>query len=61
MNELLDLIEHSLHVEDESVIVANEAALRANIYKLAQVSALDGGERAAKARYLIRAAALALM
>jgi len=60
MNELLNLIEHSLHVEGETVIVANEAALRANIYKLAQVSALDGGERAANARYLIRAAALAL-
>ena len=60
MNKSLNLIEHSLHVEGKTVVVTNEAALRANVYKLAQVSALDGGERAAKARYLIRTAALAL-
>ena len=60
MNELLSLIEHSLYVKGETVIVVNEAALRANIDKLAHVSALDDGERAAKARYLIRMAALAL-
>jgi fructose/tagatose bisphosphate aldolase len=47
-------------VEGNLVTVANESILRANIGKLAQASALDGGERAAQARYLIRAAALAL-
>ena len=57
---IIKSIEHSLHLEGKTVVVTNEAALRANIYKLAQVSALDGGERAAKARYLIRTATLAL-
>ena len=56
----MHLIENSLRVEGETVIVTNESALRANIDKLAQVSALGEREEAAKARYLIRAAALAL-
>jgi len=60
MNELLSLIEHSLKIEGETVTILNESVLRANIGKLAKVSALDGGERAAQARYLIRAAALSL-
>ncbi len=60
MNELLSLVEHSLRVESGEVTVVNESILRANIGKLARVSALDCGERAAQARYLIRAAALAL-
>jgi len=60
MNRLLSLIEHSLQVNGDSITVINEPALRANIGKLAKVSALDGGERAAQARYLIRAAALTL-
>jgi hypothetical protein len=59
MNELLSIIEHSLRVEGEVVTVVNESVLRSNIGKLARVSALDNGERAAQARYLIRAAALA--
>lgn len=60
MNEVLSLVEHSLRVESGEVTVANESILRANIGKLARVSALDNGERAVQARYLIRAAALAL-
>jgi fructose/tagatose bisphosphate aldolase len=60
MNELLNLVEHSLRVKGGTVTVVNESILRANIGKLAQASALDGGQRASQARYLIRAAALAL-
>ena len=60
MNQLLKLIEDSLKIEGQIVTVVNEAVLRANIGKLAKISALDGGERAAQARYLIRVAALAL-
>ena len=30
MNELLNLIEHSLHVKGKTVVVTNEAVLRAN-------------------------------
>jgi fructose/tagatose bisphosphate aldolase len=60
MKELLNLIENSLLVEGAAVRVVNEDALRANIDKLAKVSALDGGTRAAQAGYLIRVAAQAL-
>lgn len=60
MNQLLSLVEHSLRVDGEVVTVTDESTLRANIRKLAEVSALDGTERAIKARYLIRSAALAL-
>ncbi len=60
MNEVLSLVEHSLRIKSGEVTVVNESILRANIGKLARVSALDNGERAAQARYLIRAAALAL-
>jgi fructose/tagatose bisphosphate aldolase len=60
MNQLLSLIENSLSVEGEVVRVTNETSLRANIRKLAEISALDGTERAFMARYLIRNAALAL-
>ena len=59
MNEVLSLVEHSLRIKSGEVTVVNESILRANIGKLARVSALDNGERAAQARYLIRAAALA--
>jgi fructose/tagatose bisphosphate aldolase len=60
MNQLLDLLENSLRVDGETFTIINEANLRTNIGKLAEVSALGGRERAADARYLIRAAALAL-
>jgi hypothetical protein len=49
-----------LSLDGDTVTVVNESLLRANIGKLARVSALDNGERAAQARYLIRAAAQAL-
>lgn len=58
--KMLELIEHSMHIDGNTVRVENESILRANIGNLARVSALDGGERAAQARYLIRAAAQAL-
>jgi fructose/tagatose bisphosphate aldolase len=60
MNRLLDLLDNSLRVDGETITIINEANLRANIGKLAEVSALDEGERAAKSRYLIRTIALAL-
>lgn len=52
--------DYGLSLDSDTVTVVNESILRANIGKLARVSALDGGESAAQARYLIRAAALAL-
>jgi len=60
MNKLLNLIEYSLKIEGETVVVVNEPVLRANIGELAKISALGEREQAAQARYLIRAAALAL-
>jgi len=52
--------DYGLSLDVDTVTVVNESLLRANIGKLARVSALDNGERAAQARYWIRAAALAL-
>ncbi|MBI5955034.1 MAG: class II fructose-bisphosphate aldolase [Chloroflexi bacterium] len=60
MEQLLHLIENSLQVDGEEISVVNEAVFRANIAKLAKVSALGEREEAAQARYLIRAAALNL-
>ena len=53
--------DYGLSLDGDTVTVVNESILRANIGKLARVSAMDNnGQRAAQARYLIRAAAQAL-
>ncbi|MBK9207432.1 MAG: hypothetical protein IPL71_03640 [Anaerolineales bacterium] len=53
----MNLTDYGLSLDGETVLVENESILRANIGKLARLSALDGSEHAAQARYLIRAAA----
>ncbi len=58
--ELLKAVEHSLHLERESVRVVDERKLRQTIGRLAEISALESGPRQGWARYLVRLAALEL-
>lgn len=60
MNDLLALLEGAIKVENGKVKVVEPSKLRKNIGQLARVSALETGERQATARYLTRAAALAV-
>jgi len=60
LNELLALVDHSIAVSDSTVQVKDEAGLRAGIGKLVEVSALGSGPKVGWARFLVRAAALAL-
>jgi fructose/tagatose bisphosphate aldolase len=60
LKELLSLVENSLSVEGHVVKVTDEARLRANVGRLVEVSALEGGARQGLARFLVRAAALEL-
>ncbi len=60
LSTVLEKIENSLTVEGTDVRIADEEKFRANIGKLVEISALDGGEAAGWARYLVRKAALEL-
>jgi fructose/tagatose bisphosphate aldolase len=57
INEILQAVDNSISFVDGKVAVKNEAAFRANVHKLAEFSALSGGEKAGWARYFVRAAA----
>lgn len=59
MDSLLKKLEHSLEFVDGKVKVKDRARLRANIYRLAEASALEKGRLQGMARYLTRLAALA--
>lgn len=60
LNDLLGLLENSLAVQDGRAVVTDEAKLRKNIGRLAEVSALETGVRQGIARYLTRLIALEL-
>ncbi|OGO37959.1 MAG: hypothetical protein A2W35_00450 [Chloroflexi bacterium RBG_16_57_11] len=60
MQDLLTLVGNSFDVEDSKAVIHNVARLRADIYKLAEVGALESGPLQGMARYLVRHAALAL-
>lgn len=60
LEKLLEKIENSLAVEGTEVRIVDEKKFRENIGVLVEVSALDGGEAAGWARYLVRKAALEL-
>lgn len=60
LDEVLDAIDHSIEYTDGKVTIKNEKTLRAKAYRLAEISALDGGEKAGWARYITRLAASAL-
>jgi fructose/tagatose bisphosphate aldolase len=62
-NEILDLLkllDHSVSIIDGKVDVSDKPQLRKNIYKLAEISALETGPRQGVARYLTRQIALAM-
>jgi fructose/tagatose bisphosphate aldolase len=60
MEGLLSLGGNSFTVEDGAAVIQDAARLRANIHKLAEVSALESGAQQGMARYLVRLAALAM-
>jgi fructose/tagatose bisphosphate aldolase len=60
LEQILSLVDNSLRIDGNRVLVTNEAKLRAKVYDLVRVSALGEGKPQALARFLIRGAALAL-
>ena len=60
IKEILDVLDNSLQIERGAVRVSNPSKLRQKIQKLAEISALESGEKQGLARYLTRAAALDL-
>ncbi len=58
--ELLKVVDRSLHLEREGVRVVDEHKLRQTIGRLVEISALESGPRQGWARYLVRLAALEL-
>lgn len=58
-DEILALLQGSITLQDGSVEIVDEEKLRQNIHKLAEISALEKGERQGLARYMTRLVALA--
>jgi fructose/tagatose bisphosphate aldolase len=59
ISELLDLLDGSLVLVDHQVEIRDRQKLKANIYKLAELSALGDSSQKGAAQYIIRQAALA--
>jgi fructose/tagatose bisphosphate aldolase len=57
INELIRLLNNSLVVEAGQAVIKDRSLLQANIYKLAEISALGKGSIQGYARYIIRLAA----
>jgi fructose/tagatose bisphosphate aldolase len=60
IHDLLAMVNHSLVITDGKPQVKDIDKLRSNIFRLAEVSALETGIRQGLARYLVRMAALAV-
>ncbi len=60
IKDILDVLDNSLEIHQEAVRVSNPSRFREKVQKLAEVSALESGEKQGLARYLTRAAALDL-
>mgnify|MGYP001179611992 FL=1 len=60
MKEIVELMDGSLAISQESVRVLDAPRFQQNIHKLAEVAALAGGTKGGYARYVIRMAALDL-
>jgi fructose/tagatose bisphosphate aldolase len=60
IKEILDVLDNSLQIERGTVRVSNPSKFRQKVQKLAEISALESGEKQGLARYLTRAAALDL-
>ena len=59
IHDVLALLDHSVKVEEGKVVIIDADKLKKNIYRLAEVSALESGPRQGIARYLVRLIALA--
>jgi fructose-bisphosphate aldolase, class II len=59
VQELLELLDGSVQLTDGQAVVSDDARMRENIHRLAEVSALESGPRQGLARYLTRAIAQA--
>jgi hypothetical protein len=59
VQELLELLDGSVQLTDGQAVVSDDARMRENIHRLAEVSALESGSRQGLARYLTRAVAQA--
>jgi fructose/tagatose bisphosphate aldolase len=59
VQELLELLDGSVQLTDGQAVVTDDARMRENIHRLAEVSALESGPRQGLARYLTRAIAQA--
>lgn len=59
INELLNLIDNSISIEDNEVIIRDRVKLQKNIGKLVEVSVFETGIRQGLARYITRLTALA--
>jgi fructose/tagatose bisphosphate aldolase len=57
IHDILNSLDNSLKIEKGEVRVSNIARFRQLVYKLAEISVIDTGEKQALARYLTRAAA----
>jgi fructose/tagatose bisphosphate aldolase len=57
LEEVLSAIDNSIDYKDGKVTIKNEKALRTKAYRLAEISALESGEKAGWARYITRLAA----
>lgn len=60
IKDVLDVLDNSLGIQQGVVRVSNPAKFRGKVQKLAEISALESGEKQKLARYLTRAAALDL-
>lgn len=60
IQEFEGLLENSISIQKDSVKVNNADVFRKNVRKLAEISALETGEKQSVARYLVRAAGLEL-
>ena len=60
IKEILGMLDNSLEIHQGVVKVSNPAKFREKVQKLAEISALESGEKQGLARYLTRAAALDL-
>ncbi len=52
--DLLALLDNSVVLKDGNIEIKDAAQLRATIHRLAEVSALESGDRQGMARYLVR-------
>lgn len=60
IKDILDVFDNSLEIQQGTVRVTNPSKFREKVQKLAEISALEHGDKQGLARYLTRAAALDL-